>query len=42
MIDLVSYGDAPIATGKTLADGASRFLDTTVRPEIKTVQGADF
>ena len=42
MIDVVSYEHAPIATGETLADGASRFLDTTVRPEIKALQGADF
>jgi hypothetical protein len=42
VIDVVSYEHAPIATGETLADGANRFLDTTVMPEIKTVQGADF
>jgi organic hydroperoxide reductase OsmC/OhrA len=40
-INVLNCEDTPIATGETLANGASRFLEATLRPEIKLVPRAD-
>jgi organic hydroperoxide reductase OsmC/OhrA len=36
-----SYEDSPLGVGETLSDGASRFLNCTLRPKIALDRGAD-
>ena len=40
-INVQSYEDSPLARGETLSNGASRFVDCTLRPRISLLKGAD-